>query len=335
MKKNLKKALAGALSMTAVVAQPAMAVAAEAPAAIAALEAREEESFTSVENVQGEFHFHQDVLTPADEVFNLFGTVATAACAKPGFAMDEVTEEDYYVNVKGTIKKAYSLNLEQIKAKESRQETMKCSCVSGMALATTSVTGVPISSLLQMADLEDGTNIITFKSAEGYGLSMPLQYVLDKDALLVYRIGETELDAENGGYLQVWMPDTVAKYFTRQVTEIELGKADEMPEVQQPENTYQVSIVNRFDDSFKIGDQIGFEGYADDFNTAITAVEFSLDGGETWTSYETANTTSRLWVYWHFDYVAEQAGTYRLDVRARAADGTVSPLASSVVFTVE
>ena len=30
-----------------------------------------------------------------------------------------------------------------------------------------------------------------------------------------------------------------------------------------------------------------------------------------------------------------QPGTFKLDVRARTADGTVSPLASSIVFTVE
>ena len=60
MKKNIKKALAGALSMTAVVAQPATALAAEAPAAVAALESREEESFDTVQNVQGDLHFHQD-----------------------------------------------------------------------------------------------------------------------------------------------------------------------------------------------------------------------------------------------------------------------------------
>ena len=41
------------------------------------------------------------------------------------------------------------------------------------------------------------------------------------------------------------------------------------------------------------------------------------------------------WVYWHFDYVAETAGTFKLDVRAVTEDGTVSPLASSVVFDVE
>lgn len=334
MKKNTKKALAGALSLTAIVAQPATAIAAEAPAAVAALDSREEESFATIQNVQGKFRFNQDQLTPADDIFNLFGTVATAACAKPGFAMDQVAQEDYYLNVKGTIRKTDSLTLDQVKSKTGKLQTLKCSCAGGQALAQTQVTGVPVSSILEMADLEDGTNTITFKSADGYGIPMPLQYVLDKEAMLVYKIGDTELNAENGGFLQVWMPDTVAKYFTRQVTEIELGKSEQLPEVAQPKSTYQVSILNRFADSFKVGDQISFEGYADDFNTAISAVEFSLDGGETWTSYKTENATSSRWVYWNFDYVTAAPGTYRLDVRARAADGTVSPLASSVVFTV-
>ena len=331
MKKNMKRVISGVVGASTMLT----AVAAQAEAAIPALQEREAETYAKVANVKGEFHFHQDALTPADEVFNLFGTVATAACAKPGFAFEGIQSEDYYVNVKGTVKKAYSLTLEQIKAKESKEEILKCSCLSGMAIAQAGVKGVKVSDILEMAEIEEGTNTITFKAADGYGLAMPLQYVLDKEALLVYEIGGTELSAENGGQLQVWMPDTVAKYFTRQVTEIELTAEAEAAEVLQPEQTHQVSIVNRFRDSFKVGDMIGFEGYADDFNTPITAVEFSMDGGETWTTCPTENTTSRLWVYWHFDYQTEAAGTYKLDVRAVAADGTVSPLASSVVFTVE
>ena len=331
MKKNMKKAFAGLTGAATLLT----AVAAQAEAVAPAIEEREAETYAKVANVQGDFHFHQDELTPSDEVFSLFGTVATAACAKPGFAFEGVASEDYYVNIKGAVKKAYSLTLDQIKEREAQEQTMKCSCQSGMALATSSVIGAKVSDILEAAEVLEEANTITFKSADGYGLAMPLKYVLDKEALLVYKIGGTELTAENGGQLQVWMPETVAKYFTRQVTEIELSVEAEEAEVIQPEQTHQVSIVNRFDNAFKVGDMIGFEGYADDFNTEITAVEFSMDGGETWTRCATENTTARLWVYWHFDYQAEAAGTYKLDVRAVAADGTVSPLAASVVFTVE
>ena len=51
--------------------------------------------YDKVANVSGDFTFCQDVVTPADEVFNLFGTATTALCAKPGYAFDAVTHESY------------------------------------------------------------------------------------------------------------------------------------------------------------------------------------------------------------------------------------------------
>ena len=61
----------------------------------------------------------------------------------------------------------------------------------------------------------------------------------------------------------------------------------------------------------------------------------SLDGGKTWTTCETAGATPDKWVYWNFTYTAAQPGAYKLDARALTANGTVSPLASSIVFEVE
>lgn len=300
------------------------------------VEAREQESFDKIANVQGSFYFEQDVLTPADEVFSLFGTAATHACAKPGFAFNEPDYENYYVNVGGAIKKSYSVSLKDLKEQRSKSMTMACSCATGTPVVNTRVTGVPVKDIIDMAELEEGVNTITMRDAEGYGLPLPLSYVLEKDALLVYKIGGQELPASQGAPLQVWMPDTVAKYFTRQVTEIELSAQEEEPQIQGMADEYRakVSIVNRFTDAFKVGDSIRFEGYADDCGTAIAAVEFSMDGGETWTACETKGATASQWVYWHFETIAQQAGTFKLDVRARTEDGTVSPLASSLVFTV-
>ena len=302
-----------------------------------AMEAREQESYTKVANVKGAFAFNQDVLTPPDEIFNLFGTAATYACAKPGFAFDEVNRQEYYINVSGNIKKTCTVGITELEKLESVERNMMCTCAMSVTAAQASVRGVRVADVISMADLEDGVNTITMKDSDGYGISMPLSYVLEKDALLVYEIGDVPLTTSQGAPMQVWMPDTVAKYFTRQVTEIELTAEAEVPQVEGPEDAYRakVNVVNRFEDSFAAGDLIAFEGYADDCGTAIAAVEFSLDGGETWTAYETEGANGDQWVYWHFEYVAEAAGSYKLDVRAVTEDGTVSPLASSVVFTVE
>lgn len=291
--------------------------------------------YDKVANVQGGFTFTQDTLTPADEVFNLFGTATTTVCAKPGYAFDEVTREDYYVNVGGVVDKVYSIGFDEIERMEAERKDMRCTCGMSPAVAMASVTGVKVSDLVEMAGVGAGANTITFKDKDGYGLPMPLSYVMEKEALLVYQVGDKPFS--DGERLQVWIPDTVAKYFTRAVAEIELSVSEEVPEVEGPDADYRakVSILNTVSDSFKVGDLIAFEGYADDCGTKVTAVEFSLDGGETWTSFDTSSSDAEDWVYWHFDYTPEQAGIYKLDVRAVTEDGTVSPLGSSTVFEVE
>ena len=186
------------------------------------LEPREEESFTGVANVKGQFAFDQDTLTPPDEVFSLFGTAATAACAKPGFALDKAERQEYYVNVGGRLKKNFTISLDKLESMKARNTGMVCSCATSGAVAMANVTGVPVRDILSMAELEDDANAIVFRDAQGYGIPMPLDYVLEKEALLVYKIG----DVENAEGLQVWMPDTVARYFTRQVMEIEVLHTD-------------------------------------------------------------------------------------------------------------
>lgn len=324
-KKKVFSALTGAAYLMSSVAM--------ADAQVVSVEQEETEEYTKVANVEGEFAFDQDELTPADEVFNLFGTAATAACAKPGFALNKAERQEYYVNVGGKIKKNFSISLEKLKEMNKTGDEMVCSCGSSSAAAMARVTGVSVADLLALTELEEGANTIVFKDADGYGIPMPLKYVLDKEAVLAYEVN----GVENAEGLQVWMPDTVAKYFTREVVEVEVLAEEKEPAVVEvnPEYRAKVSVVSRFAKPFAVGDQIAIEGYADDCGKAISAVEFSLDNGETWTKNETPGTTGDKWVYWHFAFVPAEAGNYKMDVRAVAEDGTVSPLASSVVFTVE
>ena len=331
MKKNMKRAV----SLMTGAAALASSTAAVAEVDVS-YEAREAETFDAIANVKGDFAFDQAVMTPADDVFSLFGTVATSICAKPGFALGNLSQEDHYVNVGGKVQKAHSFSIEDIKqmAKESNHSV--CSCGSGNAVAQIEVTGIPVSLLVEMAEIDVDVNTITIKSADGYGIAMPLSYVLEHEALLVYQINGQDIPEEEGS-LQLFMPATVAKYFTRQVAEIELTAEAEVPAVQEmpAELRAKVGVMNRVEGEFSVGDRIVFEGYADDNGKAITAVEFSMDNGATWTTCETKGATADRWVYWYFGYDCEAAGSYKLDVRAIAEDGTVSPMAASVAFTVK
>ena len=151
-----------------------------------------------------------------------------------------------------------------------------------------------------------------------------MRYALEKNALLAYQVNGQELEAATGSSLQLWMPETVARYFTRDIVNIELTQEDAEPDVQQVDPCYRnkINIMNYSDDCvFKAGDEITFEGVADDLGSPIAAIEFSFDNGRTWTSCDTDGATADKWANWQFTTSFEEKGDYRMTVRAKTADG--------------
>lgn len=303
------------------------------------------ENLSEAPNVQGDFSFSQDVLTPSDAIFSLFGTAVTGMCSKPADASDTDAGK-WFINVGGDVKQGYSATLAQLAEKKSETRTMKCSCAGnpagGSAIANADVTGVPLKDVIEMAGVNEGANTLTITAEDGYQTSMPLSYALERDALLVYQIGGTPLSELQNSAVQLWMPSTVAKYFTRNVVDVQITTEEEVPALLTDApadgelvNRPNVAILNYADgETFPVGGEITFEGYADDYDKAIARVEFSLDGGKSWTGYDTQGATADKWVYWFFNYTPEAPGTYALQVRSVTADGAVSPLASTIVFSV-
>ena len=336
---NKKKAVAG-LTLTSMALSGANAVADSVAVdnyVATPVESKAAAATVKVANVQGAFSFNQDVLSPSEDVFNLYGTAVTGVCAKPAFAFEPGKEEGgtHYVNVSGDMEFAYQLTEADFKTRAVNR-VAACSCAMGSAVVQAQISGIPLTNILSLASLHEGVNTMTVAGSDGYEVSMPLSYALDHDAMLVYAINGEELAANQR--TQLWMPGAVAKYFARDVVDIRFTAEAETPEIMTAEAEQRAKVCVMNDASavkLTTYEAIQFEGYADDCGSAIAAVEFSLDGGETWTSCATAGATTDRWVYWYFTYTPEQAGSYELQVRARTEDGTVSPMASSLNFTVE
>ena len=75
-----------------------------------------------------------------------------------------------------------------------------------------------------------------------------------------------------------------------------------------------------------VGKPVTFSGYAEDYGKQIVSVQFSLDNGANWTTYDVSDSTDDLWVHWTFSY-ARAYGFYRLLVRSVNDAGAASPLA--------
>lgn len=304
------------------------------------LDLGDESGYVKASNVQGTFAFNQLGTTPNDELFNVFGAALTSMCSKPALDVTADAEgvANYYVNVGGHIEKSFTVDVSSLADDASDETLMACSCATGAPFGQAAVLGVPLSSIVEMADLEEGVNTVTAYGADGFGQPLPLRYALEKNAMLVYQVNGQELvTAAEGSSLQMWMPETVARYFTRSITDIELTREETEPEVQAVDPCYRnkITIMNYADGcTFKAGDEITFEGVADDLGSPIAAIEFSFDGGRTWTTCETQDATADKWVNWRFTSSFEEAGDYQMTVRAKTADGTVSPLAAKLVFAI-
>lgn len=84
-----------------------------------------------------------------------------------------------------------------------------------------------------------------------------------------------------------------------------------------------------------VGVPMTFSGYAHDYDKAIVAVQFSLDGGAHWTEHATPGATSDRLVQWEFEFIPKRAGEYRLLVRSVNEQGQASPTPDGVPFVVE
>ena len=82
-----------------------------------------------------------------------------------------------------------------------------------------------------------------------------------------------------------------------------------------------------------VGKPVTFSGYAEDYGKQIVSVQFSLDNGANWTTYDVSDSTDDLWVHWTFSYTPERPGFYRLLVRSVNDAGAASPLADVAEFT--
>lgn len=294
-----------------------------------------DEGLAAVPNVQGVFAYSQDEITPGDDVFNIFGATVESMCAKPALpALDGTQMASYYVNVGGDIKKAYTVDIAEMGEREGVSDVMVCSCGSSGALAQAAVVGVPIEKVIGLAELQEGVNTFTAYGADGYGIPMPLKYVLDNKAMLVYEVGGQALN----GTTQLWMPKTVAAYFTRDVARIELTASEVEPVVSMgnDDRRGKIEIVNTSDSAiFHVGDDITFSGHADDLGAPITGIEVSLDGGKTWTVGVVEDADPSRWVSWSFTTQIAEPGEYEFCARAFTGDGVISPVQAAARFTVE
>lgn len=193
-------------------------------------------------SVQGTFAFTQDEVTPTAQIARALGGADKVLCgatqeALPSTAQVVDDAADWQITVDGDgVQAACAVTLGELAQKGSQFTIMGCSCLGnpadGRATVNAAVTGVSVLDLLEAAGGFSGdSNAITFVSSDGYEVTLPLFYVLQRASMIVYQINGEPLSASVGGTNQLWLGSTSARYFASDVVEIRVTCEEEAPAV--------------------------------------------------------------------------------------------------------
>lgn len=302
----------------------------------------------SVADVQGEFSFTQDSITPTDELF-FYWENGDHRGITPEYDDDPAIYDAWTIQVSGLVDQELTLSLPELMAENTVTRVMKQICQTnppaGSYTANCEVTGVLLSDVLKMAGVQAEANTVRVVSDDGWTYPMPMSYLEEEEPILVTQVNGETILPKNGYPVQLWTPALSGVHFTKRVASIELVHTDAEarrfvgfinPKTGGFFNKPNVAIFYfQNGQIFNVGEEIAFEGVVDAYDEKVVQVEISMDRGKTWTAYDLGDTDVSKWVNWTFCYTPKAPGSYVIDVRGVSETGLVSETPARLMFNVK
>lgn len=244
---NDSKAAAAALMGTAVAtalgALPLAAMAADAPTPAptspeaAASVASQAVAHPAVKTdvVEGVFAFDQGTPTSNAAIKQAFQGADQVLCGAQAAPAPSVPADEWQLSVTGDVQNQFTATLADLAVDGSTNVLMGCACSANGAdqrqNANAEVTGITVMSLIGRAGVNPDANTVTFTTADGYSVALPLSYVKQRYSLIVYDVNGEPLQSSMGGTNQLWLGSTSARYFARDIVEVSFTCEDEVPPI--------------------------------------------------------------------------------------------------------
>ena len=225
-----------------------------------------------------------------------------------------------------------------------------------MILSASEWTGVPLAAVLNAAGLHDKSLYVRAvgndegvpaSAAEGtkpfyYDKGLPMQKALHPDTILAYAQNGQLLEHLHGAPVRLLVPGWSGNWSVKWLTDLEIlnhmpncwyhyefyyyGDSADDPNKELITTIGVKSIVTQpNDDMEKMPNGVHMiRGYAWSGAGAISEVDVSVDGGETWYSAHIEEPRERfMWVRWSYRWDADKPGKYKIMSRATDEVGRV------------
>ena len=133
-----------------------------------------------------------------------------------------INMEDYVLNINGLVDKKLTLTYDEVLNYDQYSKFVTLHCVEGWS-AKILWEGVLLKDLLNEARIKPESNTVIFYAYDGYSSSLPLEYVMDNDIILAYKMNGVTIPPERGFPFQVVAEDKWGYKWVKWVIKIELS----------------------------------------------------------------------------------------------------------------
>lgn len=311
---------------------------------------------TSVENVNGTFTFDQDYTVSQDEMPNAqwMGNdydIMRFDNTAEGKPLDQEMFDTWEISITGEVAEEKTWKLVDLIAEAEAAGVVvttplvaQCTInpLGGEAVAQVEVTGIPLEWILDKVDINDNAVGAMWYTPDGERAGyrgVNLDELEGHTSLLAYQFNGEPISWNNGYPCVLWIGGICADHISKNFAELRISDEDHSLGAEgvpfPGEGTLQSSgkpnlgFMNTIEGQvIQAGEPFSFEGWANGFDVAVTALEFSMDGGETWTRCETPDIDNNRWIHWNYEFtpsVEDGDTAYVLCVRAVDAIGRTTP----------
>ncbi|WP_340818664.1 molybdopterin-dependent oxidoreductase [Methanolobus sp. WCC4] len=132
-----------------------------------------------------------------------------------------IDRDAYELRIYGLVDSPMSLSYEQLLAYPSDTRFVRMDCVEGWGFDAM-WTGVTLNTLFNDTGVNDSATTVIFYSADGYSTGLELDYLVENDIMLAYKLNNVTLPADRGFPLQLVAEDKYGYKWAKWITSIEV-----------------------------------------------------------------------------------------------------------------
>ena len=130
--------------------------------------------------------------------------------------------KSYRLAITGLVKTPTNMTYDEVTALPAFQKVTTLNCVEGWSVRYL-WQGVKLKDLLAKAGYDHGAKVVIFHCEDGYSTSLPLDFVVNRDILLAYRMNGVVMPPERGFPFQVVAENQLGYKWAKWVTGIEVS----------------------------------------------------------------------------------------------------------------